>query len=116
MSEPSSATQEPVTDSPWFWLVLFATVALILLIVFQGKLDIRQADIEQKHQARQRAHQIDQTVSEAPVAISRPGDTLIGWNYLVAVLAVLVAIGWIRLWYVRHRRAAREPRETSTSG
>lgn len=116
MSEHSTPQQEPITDSPWFWLYLFATVALILLIVFQSKLDIRQANIERQHQARQIANQSDGNNSEAPVAVSSPGNTLIGWNYLAAVLAVLVAVGWIRLWYVRFRNWGKEAPETSSSG
>jgi len=115
MSEQTPPQQEPITDSPWFWLYLFATVALILLIAFQGKLDIRQANIERQHQARQLANPPDQASGETPVAVSSPGSTLIGWNYLVVVLAVLVAVGWIRLWYVRYRFWGNEPAETSTS-
>lgn len=115
MSESSTPQQEPITDSPWFWLYLFATVALILLIVFQGKLNIRQANIERQHQARQIANQPDEVASETPVVVSSPGNTLIGWNYLVAVLGLLVAVGWIRLWYVRFRNWGKETPETSTS-
>ncbi|WP_144971989.1 hypothetical protein [Bremerella volcania] len=115
MSELPTPQQEPITDSPWFWLYLFATVALILLVVFQGKLDIRQADIERQHQARQLANQPDEITGDAPVAVSSPGNTLIGWNYLVGVLAVLVAVGWIRLWYVRFRHWGKEAPETSSS-
>ncbi len=115
MTESSTPQQEPITDSPWFWLYLFATFALILLIVFQGKLDIRQANIERQHQARQLANQPADTASDAPVAVSSPGDTLIGWNYLVWVLGVLVAVGWIRLWYVRFRHWGTATPENSTS-
>ncbi|MBA2115103.1 hypothetical protein [Bremerella alba] len=114
MSERSTPQQEPISDSPWFWLYLFATVALILLISFQGKLDIRQANIERQHQARQLAHPADEITNQTPVAVSSPGDTLIGWNYLVVVLGVLVAVGWIRLWYVRFRVFGKETPETST--
>lgn len=115
MSEHSTPQQEPITDSPWFWLYLFATFALILLIAFQWKLDVRQANIERQHQARQLANQPDEIATEEPVTVSSPGNTLIGWNYLVAVLAVLVAVGWVRLWYVRFRFWGKEAPETSTS-
>lgn len=110
-----TSQQEPITDSPWFWLYLFATAALILLIAFQGKLEIRQANIERQHQARQLAHPSDEIPNQSPVAVSSPGNTLIGRNYLVAVLGVLVAVGWIRLWYVRFRTFGKEAPETSTS-
>lgn len=115
MSEHSSPQQEPITDSPWFWLYLFATVALILLIVFQGKLSIRQANIERQHQARQLANQSGEISIETPVTVSSPGNTVIGLNYLIAVLGVLVVIGWVRLWYVRFRCLGNEAPENSTS-
>ncbi|MFN3153398.1 hypothetical protein [Bremerella sp.] len=115
MSEHSSPQQEPITDSPWFWLYLFATVALILLIVFQGKLDIRQANIERQHQARQLANPSNEVTGQSPVTVSSPGNTLIGLNYLIAVLAVLVVVGWVRLWYVRFRVWGNEAPKNSTS-
>ncbi|MHC2066971.1 hypothetical protein ACYFX5_05840 [Bremerella sp. T1] len=117
MSNPAIGQREPISDSPWFWLYLFATVALILLVVFRGKLDIRQANIERQHQARQISQQPGEAIDidAESLDVSTPGDTLIGWNYLIAVLGSLVAIGWIRLWYVRFRATDNPPAETSTS-
>ncbi|MEW4453911.1 hypothetical protein AB1L30_14650 [Bremerella sp. JC817] len=113
MSEPLSPQREPITDSPWFWLYLFATVALILLVFFRGKLDIRQANIERQHQARQIANQASGTPDAENVAVSSPGNTLIGLNYLFAILGILVSIGWGRLWYLRFRTPP-PPEEPST--
>ena len=114
MSEPLSPQREPITDSPWFWLYLFATVALILLVVFRGKLDMRQANIERQHQARQIANQLPGNSDAVKVDVSTPGNTLIGLNYLFAILGILVSIGWARLWYVRFRKPPAPPRQTST--
>lgn len=112
MSEQTTPTPEPITDSPWFWLYMFATFALIMLVVFRPKLDVRQADIEQQHQGRQMA--IDSQAGEqTPTALSTPGNTLVNWNYFYVVFGILVAIGWGRLWYVRFR-TQRQPPENSS--
>lgn len=108
---------EPLTDSPWFWVYLFATTALILLVVFRPKLEIRQASIERQHQARERAWTkapAPNSPSEAPPdAVSTPGDTVIGLHYLYWVLGFLVLLGWVRLWYVRYRPVASPSRDTN---
>ncbi|PQO40901.1 hypothetical protein [Blastopirellula marina] len=117
MSATPAPQQEPITDSPWFWLYLFATTALILLVVFRSKLDIRQAEIERQHQARELATQVwegspDVASDDHSVAVSTPENTLIGWNYIYVVLGLLVSVGWIRLWYVRFRKPNQSPPET----
>lgn len=116
MSATQAPQQEPITDSPWFWLYLFATTALILLVVFRSKLDIRQAEIERQYQARELATQVQDGQSDAargdhPVSVSTPENTLIGWNYIYVVLGLLVSVGWVRLWYVRFRKLNQPPPE-----
>jgi hypothetical protein len=49
-SPPRSA--EPITDSPWFWFALFTAVGLSALLATGGKFGKRQANIENKFQAR----------------------------------------------------------------
>jgi hypothetical protein len=48
----SSSQQEPLTDSPWLWSALFTAVGLSALIATGGRLGKRQANIENKYQAR----------------------------------------------------------------
>lgn len=43
---------ERLTDSPWFWLTAFAAMALISLLVVQGKFAQRQGRLEQRYQDR----------------------------------------------------------------
>ena len=116
MSDTPAPQQEPITDSPWFWLYLFATTALILLVVFRSKMDIRQADIERRHQAREYvSHPGTDATGEAnaapAVTVSTPGNTLISLSYMYVVLGVLVLIGWVRLWYVRFRKPIPSPQQ-----
>jgi hypothetical protein len=42
-----------LTDSPWFWLLLFANAALIGVAVIGPKYNIRQAGVERRYEARQ---------------------------------------------------------------
>src|SRR4051794_24525355 len=51
-SNPTSRAKEPITDSPWFWFSLFTAVGLAALLATGGRLGKRQANIENKYQAR----------------------------------------------------------------
>ncbi len=44
--------KSPITDSPWLWFALFTAVGMSALIATGGKLGRRQANIENKYQAR----------------------------------------------------------------
>jgi hypothetical protein len=44
--------KSPITDSPWLWFALFTAVGLSALVATGGKLGRRQANIENKYQAR----------------------------------------------------------------
>lgn len=102
MTAPA-ASREPLTDSPWFWVYLFATTALILLVVFRPKLESRQASIERQHQAREMAWPDNQAADAEHKPVAATGDTVVGLRYLYWVLGLLVLLGWVRLWYVRYR-------------
>ena len=49
-SNPTNAS--PITDSPWFWFALFTAVGLSALLATGGRFGRRQANIENKYQAR----------------------------------------------------------------
>ena len=63
------ATDEraPVTDSPWFWVLIFSLMALVALAAMSGKYGRRQSNIERQYQARER-------VAEKLAAENNPGD------------------------------------------
>ena len=48
----TTTTRPPITDSPWFWAALFTGVGLAALLATGGKFGKRQANIENKFQAR----------------------------------------------------------------
>jgi hypothetical protein len=47
-----SGVRPPITDSPWLWFALFTAVGLAALLATGGKFGKRQANIENKYQAR----------------------------------------------------------------
>lgn len=46
--------EAPITDSPWFWVLLFSIVGLIALGGISGQYGRRQARLERQYQARER--------------------------------------------------------------
>ena len=92
--EQKSAGQGgPITDSPWFWLLLFCGVALIGLQAMSHKYGRRQAQIERQSQGRQWA-QLDAAEHEqgSQVDFSTPDDTVITlWPLRVVLLTIGLA-------------------------
>jgi hypothetical protein len=48
----AATSRAPITDSPWLWAALFTGVGLAALLATGGKFGKRQANIENKYQAR----------------------------------------------------------------
>jgi len=57
----------PITDSPWYWVLLFSLMALLVLVVIGPKYGRRQSAMERKYQARER-------IEEQRAARNNPGD------------------------------------------
>jgi hypothetical protein len=63
----------PLTDSAWFWVLLFSLVGLLALVAMSPKYGRRQANIERQYQARERvAEKI--TAENNPDASARIDD------------------------------------------
>jgi hypothetical protein len=95
----------PITDSPWYWVLLFSLMALLALAVigFSGKYGKRQAVIERQYQARERVAEkitrennspggarIDQQESRRPFAT--PGEQLIPLWPLAVLLGIVATL------------------------
>jgi hypothetical protein len=90
-------TKPPLSDSPWFWVYLFTTFALIVLMVMRPRVQERQAQIERKTQGRQRA--LEQAAGQTPsTRLSTPDDTQIGLGPLFLILGAVWIVSWIMLW------------------
>ena len=72
----AASSKPPITDSPWFWVLLFSAVGLILMLVFSGQISKRQARLDRQYQARERVQ--DEAVGDpARREYSSPENTLI---------------------------------------
>lgn len=101
----SSNTAAPLTDSAWFWAALFATAALAALFVISGKYGKRQANIEQKYQARERVNWEEEDrrqKAEGSEEYSRPGETVISLWPLAVPLGGVIVVSVVML--VRRRK------------
>lgn len=107
----------PITDSPWFWVMLFALMALGAIVAIGGKYGRRQAGIERQFQARQRIVE-QQVAGNSPAAASRttaqehgspprdfsqPGETLVPLWPLAAVLVLVALFAAGMLWRSRRQ-------------
>ena len=98
----------PLTDSPWFWLLVFSGMALAALLAIGPKYGGRQARLERQYQAReriaaQRAVENIDTESERTNDqaerrdFASPEDTLIPLWPLAVILSVVVVFAAIML-------------------
>jgi hypothetical protein len=89
--------RRPMTDSPWFWVYLFSTAALVALALIGPKFAARQAQIEREYQGRQRAAQQVQG-AEPTGELSTAEKTLITLRPLFLGLAAVTVAAWIVTW------------------
>lgn len=108
----SDTTHHPL-ESPWFWLMVFSTMALLAVVVIGPKYMRRQARLEQKLEGRVRAQQeFDLENGDVPVGDRAGGDNdLVTVGPLAGFLGVLAAVAWFqwareRTRWVAERRAA----------
>jgi hypothetical protein len=92
----------PITDSPWFWVYLFGTAALIALALASPKFGPRQAQIEREYQGRTRAAQ-NLNGENPDLPMSTAQRTLVTLRPLFIALAAVTAVGWIVFWWTRQR-------------
>ncbi len=93
------------TDSPWLWIAIFLSGALIALALMMPKFQRRQLQLERQYEARQAAGQSirDEDASEA----TQSGQLIITLRPLFYLLALLVFTTTIVFWSGRIRRRFR---------
>jgi hypothetical protein len=119
----NSQARSPLTDSPWFWALLFSLVALggMAVLTFSGWYGKRQTRLELQYQARYRvAERItaenNPTTSErtddleARRPFATPGNNLITLWPLAVLLGIVAVVAGAML----HR--GREVRQAHPSG
>jgi hypothetical protein len=118
----------PVTDSPWFWVLVFVLVGLVGLAAIHDKYGKRQAGIERQYQARERtAEQVaavgnansgDGKAAEdvALPAYATPGHNIISILPLFAILSVVGVVAAFMLSRERKRSATGSNSSASRNG
>jgi hypothetical protein len=118
-NEEQASSKVPVpspalTDSPWFWLLLFSCGAVVALVVAGPKYMVRQARIENRFQNRETALAWEGQEIESPEAVaaarmpdaSNRRELLIPLEPLLLGTATLVALGMIGVsWFQLKRRS-----------
>jgi hypothetical protein len=82
--------KSPLTDSPWFWVLVFSLMGLGALVAISGKYGQRQSRLERQYQARERVRE-DSMSDPARREYSSPERTLVPlWPLAVVLIAVAV--------------------------
>jgi hypothetical protein len=91
-----------LSDSPWFWICTFASVAVLALFLIEPKYRRREAGLEGKYQMRLHLNRpaedgAEFRASEDLEKTPRP---------LVWILGSTVAVAWSALFWTRHLKPA----------
>jgi hypothetical protein len=108
-----------LTDSPWFWLLIFSMFALLALVTIGPKYSLRQGGIETRFQNRETAlawegQEIDSPEAVAATRLPRaPGqrDLTISLRPLFLGIGVLVALGLVGVSLFQLRQGRRKESE-----
>lgn len=97
----STATRPPLTDSPWFWLYVFATAGVLSLVLIGPKFGARQSQLDRQFEGRRHITQLP-----ADVPGQRPYSSAVAREQslrpLYVILTVAVLGGWLLLWWQRY--------------
>ncbi|HEV3022630.1 MAG TPA: hypothetical protein VGX76_09180 [Pirellulales bacterium] len=99
----TEARAKPLTDSPWFWLLLFGSMAMAMSVAVQPRFARRYERLERMHQARvQVALRSNTLVGETPdgqgespaedSTLNSSGGSLAVLRYVLAGLIFLSAL------------------------
>lgn len=109
-----NSARPPITDSPWFWACLFASVGLVALWAMGPKYGERQLLEENKAQGRLRAAE-RAAGEEMTTEVSSRGDLAITLQPLYGILSALLVMAWAWLWW-SHLRPLVEGDDESEAG
>jgi hypothetical protein len=115
---------QPLTDSPWFWVLAFSLMALLALVAIGGKYGRRQTRLELQYQARERIAERRAAANNLPAdariddhtsrrRFASPRDNLIPLWPLAVVLFLVAIFSAIMLGRQSTAAARRCPRPGS---
>jgi len=103
--------QPPLTDSAWFWLLMFSTAAMLALLSIGPKYGRRQEGVERKYETRREtARRINELAAggegelrSSPVDPAERELLVPLWGLYACVGAVMLLSGWkLRRWRQSH--------------
>jgi hypothetical protein len=88
------AGRPPLTDSPWFWLLLFANAALVGVALIGPKYNRRQGAIERRYEARQEIarRMQDQPAGQTVTEEAASGDDAVSHDAVADASAHIVPL------------------------
>jgi hypothetical protein len=96
-----------VTDSHWFWVLMFSGMALVALLAIGPKYGGRQSRLERQYQARERiATQANAKTSTQDYASA--DDTLIPLWPLAVILSAVIVLAAVMLFRGHQRTLVNE--------
>jgi hypothetical protein len=112
-----SEQRPPITDSPWFYVLAFSSMALLALLVIGPKYGKRQSRLERNYQARERVtesgadgNKVEASGRKEEVAARRdyatPGNTLVPLWPLAIILAIITLFAGFMLQRAQRRTVA----------
>lgn len=116
MSQPSPSppARQPITDSPWFWLLLFSAAGIVCLMLIAPQYRPRQRRLEMQYRAREEILRRQAEGEPAAREAGQEGDAappttaeliIPLWPLMVAcVFVLLLSTGM--LWRARRSPAA----------
>ena len=116
MAEPAQSEPLRLTDSPWFWGLMFSVMALAGIGLIAPKFDVRQRQVEGRYlgrdaAARERARRsagldaVDLAEAARDREEAQPGRIVPLWTLAIASAAAAAGCGAM-LWRERARRPA----------
>jgi hypothetical protein len=107
---PESHQGPPISESPWFWVLIFSLIALGAVTAISGKYGRRQTVIERQYQARDRVSDVGAGENSQAIAtrndyqasrrdFASPGNQLVPlWPLTILLLMVAVLAAAMLAW------------------
>jgi hypothetical protein len=107
MSGPEKAPPS-VTESPWFWVMLFSLTALAALATIGPKFERREQAIETRFHARERAagrEAFEPAVDDTPAAAPQ-WDPIFTLGPIAGILCIIAIVAMVNVVRFHRRRLA----------
>ncbi len=107
MSKSELGKSSPVTDSPWYWVLIFALAALAGIFTIAPKFERRQEIIETKFHGRERAQgreSLEQPAANHSQSEQRPWSRVFTLGPLILVIVAIALVAFAGVVRLQKRR------------